>query len=252
VIFSCDQSEVLLKERAIVRKPPDFVDELVKELLAHPVNRNAFFQGFKDQRLSRFQLQQWLRQYHYFCKNFVKLLEGLLYRTPIDALEMRVELAKTLYSELGSGRTDHAHIRLLERFGQALGVSASHLCAVVPIPEVTSYLSILHHLFLESDYLVALGAELAVEVTAAAEFHYFYPGLLQYRDFSDHDLVFFELHLEAEDDHSAWLSDAVRKTARSKADLEQVAAGARTTADAWHAFWNGLYQAIFAKALEAV
>jgi pyrroloquinoline-quinone synthase len=230
-----------------VRKPADFLDELVRELQHHPVNRNAFFQAFRDQRLSRFQLQQWLRQYHYFCKHFVKLLEGLLYRTPVDALEMRVELAKTLYSELGSGRSDQAHIRLLERFAKALGMNASDLGGVVPIPEVTRYLSVLHHHFVQCDYLVALGAELAVEVTAAAEFRYFYPGLLQYQELSTPDLVFFELHLEAEEDHSAWLTNAVRNTARSQADLDQVAAGCRATADAWQAFWDGLYQAIFAR-----
>src|SRR6266852_3138540 len=96
------------------------LDALVQELKAHPVNTNAFFQAFKDQRLSRTQLRTFLRQYHYFCKHFVKVLEGLLYKTPVDALEMRVELAKTLHSELGNGRAEQAHIRVLERFATAV------------------------------------------------------------------------------------------------------------------------------------
>ncbi len=78
------------------RAPSRFLDALVQELKDHPVNTNVFFQAFKDQYLSRRQLQTFLRQYHYFCKHFVKVLEGLLYKTPVDALEMRVELAKTL------------------------------------------------------------------------------------------------------------------------------------------------------------
>src|SRR5207245_1911517 len=147
----------------------------------HPVNTNVFFQAFKDQYLSRSQLQMFLRQYHYFCKHFVKVLEGLLYKTPVDALEMRVELAKTLHSELGNGCAEQAHSRLLERF-------------------------------------------------------------------ADHDLVFFAMHLEAEECHSAWLTQAVEKTARTQADLERVAAGARTTADAWLTFWQGLYRDVFEKA----
>ena len=104
-----------------------FLDELVHELKAHPVNTNAFFQAFKDQYLSRSQLQLFLRQYHYFCKHFVKVLEGLLYKTPVDALEMRVELAKTLHSELGSGNAEQAHIRLLERFATAVGLTPNTL-----------------------------------------------------------------------------------------------------------------------------
>ena len=222
-----------------------FVDSLVAELTRHPVNSNRFFQTFLDQRLTQSQLQVWLIQYHYFCKHFVKLLEGLLYRTPVDELEMRVQLAKTLDSELGSGRSEQAHITLLERFADALGVSGAELRRCFPIPAVEQYLRILHRLFTQEDYLAALGAELAVEVTAAAEFRYFHPGLLQYRRFSPDDLVFFELHLKAEDDHGHWLSEAVRNTAKCQSDRERVAAGARTTADAWQRFWEGMHHEVF-------
>jgi len=222
-----------------------FLDSLVGELTRHPVNSNPFFQTFLDQRLTQLQLEQWLIQYHYFCKHFVKLLEGLLYRTPVDELDMRVQLAKTLDSELGSGRSEHAHIRLLERFAGALGLSGADLQRTMPLPAVEKYLGVLHRLFIEEDYLAALGAELAVEVTAAAEFQYFHTGLLQYHRFSSDDLVFFELHLTAEDDHAHWLADAVRKTTKSQSDLERVAASARTTADAWQGFWVGMHSAVF-------
>jgi pyrroloquinoline-quinone synthase len=222
-----------------------FLQCLVNELSLHPVNTNRFFQAFRDQRLSDSQLQTWLRQYHYFCNQFVKVLEGLLYRTPVEELDMRVQLANTLHSELGSGQSEQAHIRLLERFGKAVGLSCADLYRTIPLPEVSDYLAILRRLFIEDHYLVALGAELAVEVTAAAEFRYFYPGLLRYNRFSSHDLVFFELHVEVEEDHSLWLADAVRNTANSEAHLQQVAIGARTTADAWQRFWEGLYRGVF-------
>ena len=230
------------------RAPSRFLDALVQELKDHPVNTNVFFQAFKDQYLSRSQLQTFLRQYHYFCKHFVKVLEGLLYKTPVDALEMRVELAKTLHSELGNGCAEQAHSRLLERFAAAVGLSPDALDQTVPVPEVAEYLAVLQRLFIESDYLTALGSEMAVEITAASEFRYFYPGLTKYQTFSAHDLLFFEMHLEAEECHSAWLTQAVEKTARTQADLDRVAAGARTTADAWLTFWQGLYRDVFEKA----
>jgi len=230
------------------RAPSRFLDALVQELKDHPVNTNVFFQSFKDQHLSRSQLQTFLRQYHYFCKHFVKVLEGLLYKTPVDALEMRVELAKTLHSELGNGCAEQAHSRLLERFAAAVGLSPDELDLTVPVLEVAEYLAVLQRLFIESDYLTALGSEMAVEITAASEFRYFYPGLTKYRTFAAHDLLFFEMHLEAEECHSAWLTQAVEKTARTQADLDRVAAGARTTADAWLAFWQGLYRDVIEKA----
>jgi len=133
-----------------------FLDSLVQELTSHPVNTNPFFLAFREQRLTRGQLQEWLAQYHYFCKHFVKALEGLLYRTPVDELEMRVELAKTLHSELGNGRSDRAHIRLLERFAGAAGLHSMDLARTVPLPEVADYLELLGRLFVEADYLIAL------------------------------------------------------------------------------------------------
>ncbi len=221
------------------------LNQLMEELTAHPVNHHPFFVRFQAEYLSRRQLQAFFRQYHYFCKHFVKVLEGLLYATPIDEVEMRVELIKTLHSELGSGSCEQAHVRQLERFGNKLDLRESDLKRTRPIPEVKTYLQTLHGLFSETDYLVALGAELAVETTAISEFRYFAPGLYKYSNFTPEDLIFFELHLQEEQHHSDWLRDAVRRTATTPGQLARVAAGARQTADSWHEFWNGMYREVF-------
>ena len=221
------------------------VDSLLDELKTHPVNTNQFFITFRDRFLTHQELQTFIRQYHYFCHRFVKVLEGLLYHTPLEELEMRIELVKTLYSELGSGSTEHVHIRQLERFAEAIDLQKIDLRQTQPIPEVRSYLEALNRLFVKSGYLSALGAELAVETTAASEFQYFLPGLQKYNRFSARDLTFFALHLEEEMQHSTWLADAVRKTAKTTEEMDQVATSARETADAWYEFWMGMYRAVF-------
>ncbi len=218
---------------------------LVEELHAHRVNTNLFFQKFSALDLNDVQLKVFVSQYHYFCRHFVKLLEGLLYRTPIGQLDMRIELTKTLYSELGSGNPEAAHISLLNSFARTLGLDEATLNRTVPIPSVQSYLTTLHSLFIDSDYLTALGAEMAVELTAASEFHYLYAGLTRTGRFSERDLVFFRLHMEEEVCHGSWLVDAVARTATSAADYAHVVRGARHTADAWHEFWLGLDQHVF-------
>ena len=146
------------------------LNQFMEELTAHPVNHHPFFVRFQAEYLTRRQLQSFFRQYHYFCKHFVKVLEGLLYATPIDQVEMRVEMIKTLYSELGSGSCEQGHVKQLNG-GDKLGFGESDLRRTEPIPEVTTYFQTLHRLFIETDYLVALGAELAVEKTAISEFH---------------------------------------------------------------------------------
>lgn len=218
---------------------------LSRELSQHPVNRNEFFLRFRTERLARPRLQRFIGQYQYFCKHFVKVLEGLLYRTPLDQLDMRVELTRTLYSELGNGDPGQAHLTLLNRFAARLDLDNAALKKIEPITCVRDYLGRLQELFLESDYLTALGAELAVEVTAAAEFQYLYPGLQQYGWFGEEDLAFFKLHVEEELCHGDWMLDAVERTACSADDYERVGRGARRTADAWHDFWLGLHEEVF-------
>ncbi len=221
---------------------------LSRELAHHPVNRNEFFQRFRTERLPRPRLQRFIEQYQYFCKHFVKVLEGLLYRTPLDQLDMRIELTRTLYSELGNGNPEQAHLTMLNRFAARLDLDEARLKRTEPVACVRDYLRTLHALFLESDYQTALGAELAVEITAASEFQYLYPGLQQYAWFREEDLAFFKLHVEEELCHGDWLLDAVERTARSAEDYDLVTGGARRTADAWQAFWLGLQAEVFVPA----
>ncbi len=228
-----------------VQATPFDVESLVVELQAHPVTTNEFFRTFRARQLQPRQLRAFVRQYHYFCFHFVKVLEGLLYHTPIHETEMRTELAKTLYSELGSGSPAHVHIRQLERFAYAIGLQPQDVQHTIPIPAVTTYLDTLRRLFFHSGHVTALGAALAVETTAASEFKYFVPGLEQYEQFHPGELEFFTLHLAEEQHHRNLLVEAVRKTARSEDDLHRVAEGAREAADAWLEFWAGMYRMVF-------
>ena len=192
--------------------------------------------------LDNFTAQLRLCRKPYFC-SFRQVLEGC-YTHPSTNGNAN-ELAKTLYSELGSGSPERVHIRQLERFASSIGLQPRDLQGTVPIPAVTTYLDTLQRLFLHSGHLTALGAALAVETTAASEFRYFVPGLEQYAQFDPGEMEFFTLHLAEEQHHGNWLVEAVRKTARSEDDLHRVAAGARETADAWLAFWAGMYRMVF-------
>jgi len=234
-------------------KPTDdrFALELLADLEHHPVNSNSFFLTFEREHLTIEQLRAFVGQYHYFCKHFVKLLEGLLFHTPVDELDMRVELTKTLFSELGNGSRDRAHITLLTKFTRALGMTEAELARVTPIPAVRKYMETLRRLFMNTGYLPALGAETAVEVTAASEFRYLYPGLKKNHLFNDDDLIFFKCHLSEEEFHGQWLLQAVQRTARSQQDRLLVRAAALETADAWHAFWLGLEASVLGHKLEA-
>ncbi|MBI2665235.1 iron-containing redox enzyme family protein [Candidatus Woesearchaeota archaeon] len=157
-----------------------FTLDLVKKLREAPVNRTPFYYKFRDRNLTDQQLRRFAVQYFWFCKNFIKVLVGLVYNTPDSQEDVRLELVKTLYSELGYGQKENIHLNLLRKFTTALNISDQELEEVEPISEVDQYIRELGDIFLKADYREAIGAELGVEITAAPEFTFLYPGIKKY------------------------------------------------------------------------
>lgn len=222
-----------------------FLFSVTKELEALPVNNNSFYRRFKEERLTDEQLVRFAKQYFWFCKNFIPVLAGLIYNTPVNEEGIRLELVKTLYSELGYGKEKEVHLNLLRRFTTALGISEEELKAVEPIPEVKQYIEELDALFARGDFRVGLGAEFGVEITAGLEFSYLCPGVLKYSQFSKDQVYFFTFHLIEEQNHGDWLSEAVSKLATTPQDEEKIRAGALKAAELWDEFWKGMEREVF-------
>lgn len=223
----------------------DFVSTITAELEALPVNTNSFYRRFKEERLTEDQLLRFAQQYFWFCKNFIPVLAGLIYNTPVDEAGVRLELVKTLYSELGYGKEKDVHLNLLRRFTTALGLSEEALTAIKPIPEVENYIRLLDEMFTRGDYRVGLGAEFGVEVTAGLEFSYLCPGVFQYSRFSKDQVYFFTFHLIEEQNHGDWLGQAVAKLAKTPEDEEKIRLGAFKAAALWDEFWKGMERYVF-------
>lgn len=223
----------------------NFIQDLTRELEAKPVNKNSFYRRFKEETLTDEQLKRFGGQYFWFCQNFIPLLAGLIYNTPLQEEDIRLELVKTLYSELGYGKKENVHLNLLRRFTTALGFSEGDLQNIEPIPEVENYIRQLEEFFVRSDFRTALGSEFGVEITAALEFTYLFPGIQKYPQFSRQDIYFFEFHLAEEQLHGDWLTEAVSRMARTEDAEELIKEGALKAADLWGSFWEGMERYVF-------
>ena len=223
----------------------EFIEKLTEEMKAAPVNRNGFFIRFKNETLNPEQLKRFAGQYFWFCKNFIRVLVGLIYNTPAEEDDMRLELVKTLYSELGYGKKDDIHLNLLRKFTKALDFTDEDLQKIKPIPEVRNYIEQLGSTFLKTDFREALGAEFAVEITALPEFTYLYPGIRKYVNLSDQDIIFFKFHLAEEELHGEWLTEAVLRIVKTEEDKALIRKGAVKAAQLWGEFWEGMYRYVF-------
>lgn len=221
------------------------IDQLVDQLEASPVNSNPFFVRFKKEKLTDEQLIRFAKQYFWFCQNFITALCGLIYNTPVDLEETKLELIKTLYSEMGYGKREGVHLNLLRKFTTALGISDEDLKAIKPIPEVKSFIEDLTELFANRDYRESIGGEFAIEVIAAPEFTYLYPGVQQYDQFTPEEIIFFKFHLAEEELHGDWLTEAVKQMVKNQEDFDLVTKGAKQAEALWASMWEGLYREVF-------
>jgi len=223
----------------------EFATELRNEIENAPVNRNKFYAAFRDRTLTEGQMKKFIGQYFWFCKTFIRTLAGLVANTPDEQEDVRLELVKTLHSELGYGKKQAIHLNQLRKFTKKLGLSEEYLNQVKLIPEVKNYIEDLRNLFGVSDFRESIGAEFGVEVTAYPEFTYLYPGLKKYKEFTDDDINFFKLHLVEEKLHGDWMTDAITNLGASGQDRELIRSGALKTIKSWGKFWDGMYRFVF-------
>src|SRR2546428_7632808 len=86
-----------------------FLDALDRELQAHPVHTNPFFEAFQ-RGVTREQLRRFIRQWYTFGIRFRKILIGLLYNLSDKDEAIGLELMRVLYSEYGGGRQGQARV----------------------------------------------------------------------------------------------------------------------------------------------
>ncbi len=224
-----------------------FLEDLTQEVKKSPANSNPFFQKFKDDFLTREQLQIFARNYFVFCREFIPTLAGLIFNMPMKEEDIRLELVKTLYSEMGYGNKKAVHLNLLKKFTDALGLNSEELMTASACPKIQAFNEGLRDLFVKSDYRVALGAEFAIEIIAAPEFTYLYPGVKKYKEFSDLDIIFFKFHLEEEQLHGDWLTEAVKNLLKTDEEKKLVWQGAHEAVALWGQMWEVMMEEVFQK-----
>lgn len=219
-----------------------FLAELHTVIDAHP--------GVNHLLLNRLATAPFSREdYRIFAENHIPLvgmfttyLEVLLLRAPDS--EARLWLSKVLVDEYGEGSDGDDHVTMYGRFLDASGGDADHrLQQSVPSP---AYAFIRRHqqICRHEPFLVGLGAiGPGHEWAIPKMFDAIIPGLRR-AGFDEEEIAYFTLHVEQDDDHGAWLEEALAGYATTPEAQAQIMRGALLSLEARKQFWTGVQQAI--------
>jgi pyrroloquinoline-quinone synthase len=218
------------------------LDELIGTV---PVDDNRFYENFRSRDLTRDELQFFADQYFYYIRTFPQILAGLSHR--VDSEAVRVELAKTIVSELGEGLPGKKHFELFQNVIGALGIKVRDDLAVPHSPESEALVDGLRQIFLRDSPIVAVGGHYTIEKVGLGMIHNLYEGFRRYPEITVPDMEYFYLHLFIESDHVSWISEAVKQHAGDPEAVAELEEGALRVAKLLADFWEGLYQNIFVK-----
>ncbi|HEX5684032.1 MAG TPA: iron-containing redox enzyme family protein [Ideonella sp.] len=206
---------------------------------SHPLWSHPFVERCRAGQLTLSQVRVIGAQMYKFCHQFPSFLALALAACPQE--DARIVIGKNLWEELGEGDPQRAHASLFRQFTRALGVDDVHLSAIPAQPETAALIDTYRSL--GDDYGVQgiLGALCyASEGIVAALYSHIQRGLRQAGTFDREALMFFEVHIHADDEHADKLEAILLPMLSTFEDELLVQQAIRTAMDARCLFFDGV------------
>lgn len=193
-------------------------------------------------------IRMFCQQYFYFSTRQVIAFSGIFrVISPLNR-EALAELADVLHEELGRGKLERVHSRLLERFAKGVGLSLSDLAIEKNqiLPGVQGYIEELTSAFTRS-LPSALAGYVFLE-TSAVETYGPMTELFRRCGFNEDELEFFRLHATVEVGHAETASSLMKSHHFNQHEQEEAEEQTRRLSKCWAAFWGDILKA--SKALQ--
>ncbi len=207
--------------------------------------RHPLWLHIADGRLPRSGLGPFAVQFFLQVREFPRAVSALHSSCP-DSRE-RVELAESLYEE-ETGRISGcnvSHPELFIRFGEGVGVPRDAMVAGVPLPTTAALIdwferSTREHPFIEG----AAATNLAAEGQVPGAFGPFARALERHYGCSRAQVAFWDVHEQADREHSAIGDHIVVRLATTPALQADVRRAVARSLDLWWRFFDGVAAAI--------
>ena len=224
--------------------PREFVQELRKEVDAHPAVAHPFLRRFAAGGLTRWQIWGYASQHYHLVCFFTAYLEAIAARTP-DAGVRRL-LRDILEDEyMRSQSFERSHPALYRRFLRAVGFGEGDWDRVPLLPATRAFVQLHLDLTLRS-WVEALGAvgpghEWAIPLM----FPQLVQGLERSLPLDPAALEYFHLHINLDVEHGKALEGSLFRWATTADHQEDMRRGARRSLEARAEFWSALGEQLF-------
>jgi pyrroloquinoline-quinone synthase len=193
----------------------------------HPLWSHPFVERCRAGQLTLAQVRVLGTQMYKFCHQFPSFLALALAACPQD--DARIVIGENLWEELGEGDPQRAHAALFRQFTRALGVNDVQLSAVPALPETAALIDTYRNLGDRYGVLGILGALCyASEGIVPALYSHIQGALRQAGSFDREALMFFEVHIHADDGHADKLESILLPMLRTREDELLVEQAIRT------------------------
>ncbi len=221
-----------------------FLDDLREEVRTHPAVNHPFLARVAVTPFSRHDYRSYGLQHYPLVHLFTTYLERLLCNAPDS--EAKLWLARVLVDEYGEGSQGQDHPTLYRLFLRSAGAAPDEELRTPLASEVTSFIRMHLRMTAEAPFLVGLGAVGPGHEWAIP--HMFPPLIegLRRAGFAEEEINYFTLHIAQDEDHGAWLEEALYRFSHGSAARAQVRAGTLASLEARRRFWIGVERRVVA------
>ncbi len=218
--------------------PRVFLANLRAEVRSHPAVNHPVLTRIAHVPYTREDYKVVGLQHYALVGMFTGYLERLLWLAPDS--DAKQWLAKVLVDEYGEGSDGKDHAELYREFLLATGAADEEWLDTPLHTAVTDFVREHQRLCTEEPFLVGLGAVgPGHEWSIPHMFPHIVRGLRR-AGMGEDEILYFSLHMLQDEDHGAWLEEALSLYAEGREAQEQIRRGALASLDARARFWTGV------------
>lgn len=219
-----------------------FLADLRQEILRHPGVGHSLLGRMNTDPRSRFDFKVLASQHYALVGNFTRYMELLLLNAPDS--QAKSWLAKVLVDEYGERSHGEDHAQLYAHFMHAAGINPGDEENQPLHPEVVHFIREHYRICTQESFLVGLGAlGPGHEWAIPTMFTHVIAGLRK-AGFAEREIEYWTCHNEQDQDHGAWLEEALVDYCGSEEQRAQIRRGAMLSLDARERFWWGVIDKI--------
>ena len=218
-----------------------FRSQLENAVNARHSRMNPFTEKWVAGELTRAQLGAWAAQHHQYVSQFPRWCAAVYAECPYaDARDFLLE--NIIEEESGT-----KHVDLLIRFAEACGISRREVERARQLPSTRGLTAWCYETSCQPFHIAAAGLLVGLESQVPGIYKRNLPPLRTHYGFTDHEVEFFAIHIEADEVHGERGYQIVERHCATPAMQQEALDQVRQAGEMRWQYMSGLYRAFVAK-----